>query len=71
MLDAAARVEPRNISMYPSDWRIVDDSDTGDAGTSAALRRIVREWKKFQECPALSGPNEHVTLVTDGVTVAT
>lgn len=38
------KVEPRNVSLYPSDWKIIDSADTNDAGTSATLRRIVREW---------------------------
>lgn len=38
------RTEPRTVSLYPGDWEIVDSADIGDAGTSATLRRIVREW---------------------------
>ena len=41
--------ENRNVSMYPSDWQIVEDADIGDAGVSASLRRIVREWYAAQE----------------------
>ena len=40
----AQKVEPRNVSLYPSDWKIIDGADANDAGTSATLRRIVREW---------------------------
>ena len=39
--------EIRAVSMYPSDWTIVTDADTGDAGVSATLRRIVREWHNW------------------------
>ena len=42
------RTEKRAISMYPSDWHKVDESDEYDAGTSASLRRIVREWYAFR-----------------------
>lgn len=38
------RVEPRNVSLYPSDWRVVDDQDKYGLGTSAALRMIIRQW---------------------------
>lgn len=40
-------VEARNVSMYPRDWNIVDSADKSDAGTSATLRKIVREWHEF------------------------
>jgi len=30
--------------MYPSDWLLVETADIGNAGVSATLRRIVREW---------------------------
>jgi len=37
-------VEAKNVSMYPRDWTIVTEADLSDAGISATLRRIVREW---------------------------
>lgn len=40
----AERVEPQNVSLYPTDWQIVDSADVGQAGRSATLRRIIREW---------------------------
>ena len=36
--------EGRNVSMYPSDWAVVESADKFDAGISATLRMIVREW---------------------------
>jgi len=33
----------RSVSLYPSDWEIVERSDTG-AGISEALRHIISEW---------------------------
>ena len=41
-------VSARNVSMYPQDWDIVDDADEFDVGTSATLRKIVRQWNEWQ-----------------------
>ena len=58
------RVEARNVSMYPQDWKLVDESSKElGLATSPTLRMIVRQWaaNKFQvsvergpvtECPA-------------------
>ena len=43
------RVEPQNVTLYPSDWAIVDEADDKGQGRSAALRRIVREWQERRE----------------------
>lgn len=45
------RIEPRNISMYPSDWEAVAQvADlSGVKSLSCALRIIIREWKAQQE----------------------
>jgi len=47
-----------NISMYDRDWAIVDSADQFDAGRSATLRKIVRQWaewrKQFQPAHALT-----------------
>lgn len=44
------RVEPRNVTMYPGHWATVDAfaKDTGYPSTSAALRRIVDEWRELK-----------------------
>ena len=44
------KVEPRNVTMYPLEWSTVDAyaKDMGYGSTSAALRRIVNEWKQFK-----------------------
>ena len=43
-------VEARNVTMYPVQWATVDAyaKDRGYPSTSAALRRIVDEWKQFK-----------------------
>ena len=49
MTQVKERVEPGNVSLYPSDWEIIDAADTGDAGRSATLRRIIREWAETHQ----------------------
>jgi len=49
MTQTRERVEPQNVSLYPSDWAIVDEADEQGKGRSAALRKIVREWQEHQE----------------------
>lgn len=41
------RVEDRSVSMYPSDWKIVEAADISGSGVSAAMRAIVRQWQKY------------------------
>jgi hypothetical protein len=50
MNDRVEKVEPRNVSMYPLDWATVEAyaKDMGYPSTSAALRRIVDEWKRLK-----------------------
>lgn len=44
------RVEPKNITLYPSDWQIVQEVSTQfGLGLSAALRMIVRDWHSKAE----------------------
>lgn len=45
-----ALVEPRSVSMYGNDWATVDAyaKDMGYPSTSAALRRIIDEWRTFK-----------------------
>jgi hypothetical protein len=41
------RIEPHNVSLYPSDWRIIEQvaRETGIRSMSAALRLILKEWR--------------------------
>lgn len=44
--------ERRAVTLYPEDWKVVEaEARRDDTNVSAALRRIVREWKQ-----------KHVTL---------
>jgi len=54
-------VEPRNVTMYPSHWQIVDQyaQDRGYPSTSAALRRIVDEWTQFTRAQIPLPLSEH------------
>lgn len=44
------KVEVRTVSMYPSEWSAVEafSQTKGYGSTSAALRRIVNEWKQYR-----------------------
>jgi len=48
MIQTDDRVAPGNVSLYPSDWDIVDAADTNRAGRSATLRKIIREWNEWR-----------------------
>jgi len=37
------------VTLYPQDIKIVDGADTYDAGRSATLRRIIREWNDWRQ----------------------
>lgn len=42
----------RAVTMYPEDWQTVEDeARRDDTNRSAALRRIVREWKQDRVDP--------------------
>ena len=43
-------VETQNVSMYPSHWATVRQfaKDQGYGNTSAALRRIIDEWRQMK-----------------------
>jgi hypothetical protein len=44
------KVVPKNISLYPEDWEIVEQ-ETGPMGmkTSQGVRYIIREWLRFKK----------------------
>ena len=46
----AEQVIPRNISMYPEDWAIVDEvrKQYGYQGRSGAVRFIIRDWARLR-----------------------
>ena len=48
MVEVQDRVEAANVSLYPSDWSIIDAADINRAGRSATLRRIIREWNEWR-----------------------
>lgn len=44
------KVIPKNISLYPEDWEIVEQ-ETGPMGmkTSQGVRYIIREWLRLKK----------------------
>jgi len=49
------------VTLYPQDIKIVDDADTYDAGRSATLRRIIREWDDWRQRRMVDTPADYVT----------
>lgn len=44
------RAVPRNVSLYPRDWTIVENvARPGGMSYSQALRSIIRDWKRMKE----------------------
>ena len=43
-------VEPRNITLYPIHWSIIESfaKDLGYPSTSSAIRRIIDEWVQMK-----------------------
>jgi len=56
----------RGVSLYPSDWAIVDDADTYDAGRSATLRKIIREWDDWRQRRMIDTPGDYITAQVPG-----
>jgi len=51
------RVESRNVTMYPQDWAIVDQSGASmGLPTSTSLRVIVRQWAQHFQAAIQRGP---------------
>lgn len=51
------RVEARNVSMYPQDWKLVDESSKElGLATSPTLRMIVRQWAQQLQTAVQRGP---------------
>lgn len=51
------RVESRNVTMYPQDWSVVDQSGASmGLSTSTALRVIVRQWAQHFQAAIQRGP---------------
>jgi len=66
MNEKSQRVEAANVSLYPEDWEIVDNADTGRAGRSATLRRIIREWDDWRQRRMVDTPADYVTATVGG-----
>jgi hypothetical protein len=50
MPDSRPRAIPRNISMYPDQWALVEAvaQDAGKLSLSAAVRLILSEWQQLK-----------------------
>ena len=52
-------VEPRNITLYPINWSIIESfaKDMGYPSTSSAIRRIIDEWVQMKQDSSTSKAN--------------
>lgn len=48
-MNESERTQPIAVTLYLQDLDIIDQADTNDAGRSATLRRIIREWDKMRQ----------------------
>lgn len=63
MAESNEQVEVRTVSLYPEDWLEVDTlAKVSGAGVSAAMRRIIREWRELRE-PKAAGDRRMANLV--------
>ena len=49
------------VTLYPQDIKIVDGADTNDAGRSATLRRIIREWDDWRRRTLIDTTADYIT----------
>ncbi len=53
----SGRVESRNVTMYPQDWAVVEQSGASmGLSTSTALRVIVRQWARHFQAAIQHAP---------------
>lgn len=48
----AEKMEPRNVTLYPAQWAIIDTKaeEVGSSGnTSAGLRAVLAEYERMKE----------------------
>ena len=57
------RVKATGFTLYPEDVEIIDRANIGEAGRSATLRRIIREWAAIHqpERMLVDTPGEYMT----------
>jgi len=48
-MNEAEKAQALAFTLYTQDIAIIDAADTNDAGRSATLRRIIREWDEMRQ----------------------
>jgi len=55
------RPKPIAFTLYDADVTIIDEADVYDAGRSATLRRIIREWYVMKDRVLIDTKAQYVT----------
>ena len=66
------QVVPRNVSLYPNDWAVVNQvaKDTGQRSYSGALRYIITDWTrrvKRQPVPIVEATPEQAAQILEAL----
>ena len=51
----------RGVSLFESDWLIVENADDYGVGYSGTLRKIVRQWDDWRRRRMVDTPADYVT----------
>jgi len=63
-MNESERAQIIAFTLYAQDIAIIDAADTNDAGRSATIRKILREWAAINAAPArvlVDRPGDYVT----------
>jgi len=60
-MNESEKAQALAFTLYAEDIAIIDDADTNDAGRSATLRRIIREWDDWRQRRMVDTPADYVT----------
>ena len=60
-MNEAEKAQALAFTLYTQDIAIIDGADTYDAGRSATLRRIIREWDDWHRRTLIDTPAQYVT----------
>jgi len=60
-MNEAEKAQALAFTLYTQDIAIIDGADTNDAGRSATLRKIIREWDDWRRRRMVDRPGDYVT----------
>ena len=60
-MNESEKAQALAFTLYAEDIAIIDDADTNDAGRSATLRRIIREWDDWRRRTLIDTKADYIT----------